>query len=72
MIEITEGLWRLIFQSDCEAVVQTMIDGGFSATASTNIFQDCALMAQGTKQKMVEQLLSLTPVNTCIDWALPI
>lgn len=42
-----KGRNKLIFQSDCEAVVQTMINGGFSATAGTNIFQDCALMAQG-------------------------
>jgi len=36
------GCYRLEVQADCLEVVNTMLDGGFSATASAPIFDECS------------------------------
>jgi hypothetical protein len=41
------GCNRFTIQSDTTEVVQTMNDGGFSATTATPIFYDCNLLASG-------------------------
>ena len=35
------GCSRVQIQADCSEVVDTMLDGGFSATASAAIFEEC-------------------------------
>ena len=35
------GSNRVQIQADCIEVVDTMLDGGFSATASAAIYEDC-------------------------------
>jgi hypothetical protein len=37
------GCTRVEFQSDCMEVVNTMQDGGFSATAAAAIYDECAI-----------------------------
>ena len=43
----------MIIQSDNSQVIDTMIEGGFSATSSAAIF-DCKIMASGFREIMFE------------------
>jgi hypothetical protein len=38
------GLQNFIVQTDCAQVVETMKDGGFSATSSAAIYDDCIIL----------------------------
>lgn len=44
LLEQLIGAQRLIFQTDCMEVVDTMKNGGFSATAATTIYDECIAM----------------------------
>ena len=43
-----------IIQTDCMLVVETMNDGGFSATAATAIYDDCIILWSGFDSISIE------------------
>uniref|UniRef100_A0ACD5UC07 Uncharacterized protein n=1 Tax=Avena sativa TaxID=4498 RepID=A0ACD5UC07_AVESA len=44
------GCNKVIIQSDNSLVVETMKDGGFSATSSATIFDDCRILSTGYRE----------------------
>jgi ribonuclease HI len=44
------GCNKIIIQSDNSQVIDTMKEGGFSATSSAAIFDDCRLLATGFRE----------------------
>ena len=48
------GINRVIFQSDCLQVVDTMLNGGYAATASTAIYEECNLIWRGFDSISIE------------------
>ena len=48
------GCNRFIIQTDCMLVVETMNDGGFSATAATAIYDDCIILWSGFDSISIE------------------
>jgi ribonuclease HI len=46
MLAQTMGCNRLMIQSDCSEVVETMRQGGFSATVSAPIYDECYMLWQ--------------------------
>ena len=44
------GSHKFIIQSDNVQVIETMLEGGFSATSSSAIFDDCRILASGFRE----------------------
>jgi ribonuclease HI len=48
------GLQNFTIQTDCAQVVETMKDGGFSATSSAAIYDDCSILWSGFGKVAIE------------------
>jgi ribonuclease HI len=48
------GLQNFIVQTDCAQVVETMKNGGFSATSSAAIYDDCNILWSGFGKVSIE------------------
>lgn len=46
---------KIIINSDCLEVVQTMHDGGFSATEVSAIYKECVFLARNFSHVIIEQ-----------------
>ena len=52
-------------QSDCTQVIETMKEGGFSATSFSAMFEDCRIMASGIVKIIFEYYPREANVSPC-------